>query len=106
MTGKHLSHFDLAGFSYYDGVTVFNELKIGSSLRLAVEPTNAYDPHAVEIYFGDTKLGYVPRSNNRVISKFLNLGYTDLFEVLINRITPDACPEGQIGVVVRIVEKK
>jgi len=106
MTGRHLLHFDLAGFSYYDGITVFSELKIGSLLRMVAEPTNSYDQHAVEIYYGDTKLGYMPRSSNRIIFKLLNFGHADLFEVMINRITPDADPEGQIGVVVRVVEKK
>ena len=106
MTDKHLSLFDLAGFSYYDGVIVFNKLEIGSLLRLVAEPGNPHDANAVEVYYGDTKLGYVPRRNNRVISKFLNLGYTNLFEARINRVTPDACPEGQIGVVVWITEKK
>jgi hypothetical protein len=51
-------------------------------------------------------LGYIPKGENKEISRFLNLGYTDLFEVKINQITLDAHPEGQIGVLVRINPNK
>jgi hypothetical protein len=51
-------------------------------------------------------LGYIPRGENKLISQFLNLGYTDLFEVKINRVSPEAHPEKQIGVQVKIREKK
>ena len=104
MTDKHFSHFHLAGFSYYDGVAVFNELKIGSLLRMVAEPDNQHDPYAVMLYYNDTKLGYVPRGCNQDIAKMLNLGHTDLFEARINRISPEADPEKQLGVVVWIKE--
>ena len=100
MTDKHFSHFDLAGFSYYDGVLVFNKLRIGDLLHLVAEPSNPHDPYAVELYYNDTKLGYIPRAYNQGIAKLLNLGHTNLFEARINRISPDAYPEKQIGVVV------
>jgi hypothetical protein len=73
---------------------------------LAAEPENNYDTYAVAIYYKDHKLGYIPRGRNKYISKFLNFGHTDLFEVRINRVSPEEDPEAQIGVVVRIVDKK
>jgi hypothetical protein len=106
MSYRHFANFSIAGFSYYDGVDVFQELKIGSELRLVAEPDNRFDPYAVVIYYKDTKLGYIPRDENKIISQFLNLGYTDLFEIKINRVSPATHPEKQIGVQVRIREKK
>lgn len=80
-------------------------MKIGTALALVREKDNQFDPYAVAIYYGDTKLGFIPRSTNHEISKFPELGHTDLFEVRINRITPDADPENQIGVIVYIIPK-
>ncbi len=81
---------------------VFNELKIGTELTLMREEDNKFDPYAVAIYYGESKLGFIPRNANHEISKFLELGHTDLFEVRINRITADAQPESQVGVIVYI----
>ncbi len=102
---RYFEDFHIAGFVYYDGVEVFNELKIGTELTLIVEPQNKYDIFAVAIYYQNHKLGYIPRSHNKYISKFLNLGHKDIFEVKINRISPEENPENQIGVVIKIVDK-
>ncbi|MDR1895764.1 MAG: HIRAN domain-containing protein, partial [Prevotellaceae bacterium] len=102
----HFATFDIAGFTYYDGIDVFYDLKIGTELNLKAEPTNPFDPYAVIIYYKTTKLGYIPRGENKAISRFLNLGYTELFEVKINRIAPDEHTEQQVGVIVRIRERK
>ena len=104
MNDRHFSTFHIAGFTYYDGVDVFENLKIGTELALKAEPENPYDPNAVAIYYKKEKLGFVPKDENELLSKFLNLGYTDLFEVKINQISPDTHPEKQIRVVVRIRE--
>lgn len=103
---KHYSTFDIAGFSYWDGCIVFNELKIGTELSLVREEENKFDPYAVAIYYGASKLGFIPRNTNHEICKFLELGHTDLFEVRINRITPDAHTENQIGIIVYIKQNE
>ena len=105
MNDRHFASFHIAGFTYYDGVDVFDNLKIGTKLFLKAEPENPYDPKAVAIYYGeDIHIGYVPRDENEVMSKFLILGYFDLFEVKINQVSPEAHPEKQVRVVVRICE--
>ena len=96
---RHFSHFSLAGFTYWEGALVFNKLQIGTELRLDYEPDNRYDPKAVAIYFGDHKLGYVPRSHNGPISKFLEMGHHP-FACYIQQLDPAAHPEQQVGVVV------
>jgi hypothetical protein len=106
MTDRHFVNCHIAGFSYYDGIDVFYELKIGSELKLKIESENKFDVYAVSIYFHDVKLGYIPRTENKLIFKFLQLGYENLFETRINRITPDTSPENQIGISIRIRENK
>ena len=103
---RHFQNFDIAGFSFWDGAIVFNELKIGTELRLERESENQYDPKAVAIYFGEAKLGFVPRTCNDAISKLCEAGYTDIFDVRINRVSPEEQPEDQIGVIVSIINKE
>ena len=106
MENQFFATFYIAGFTYWNGIDVFDEFKIGTSLQLEVEPTNGHDPNAVKILYQDTMLGYIPRDQNEEISKFLQLGYTGLFTTKINRINPDAHPEKQISVVVKITKKE
>ena len=105
MEKKFLKHFNIAGLTYWDAVDVFNELAIGKELQLQAEPDNKYDPEAVAIYYGESKLGYIPRKMNITISTLLQCGYKDIFDVRINRLAPDGHPEEQIGVVVRVVKR-
>ncbi|MFZ4455526.1 MAG: HIRAN domain-containing protein [Bacteroidales bacterium] len=103
---RHYSAFHIAGFSYWEGCLAFNELKIGIELTLVREEDNKFDPYAVAIYWGEYKLGFIPRAENHEISKFLELGYSDLFEVRINKLSPDAHLENQVGVIVYIKPNK
>jgi hypothetical protein len=105
MNDRYFSSFHIAGFTYNDGVDVFEHLKVGTDLRFMAEPENRFDPSAVAIYYEKTKIGYIPREMNTDISKFLRLGYTDLFEMKINRICVEAHPEKQIHVLIRIIKK-
>ncbi len=100
-TDNYFTDFNIAGFTYYDGVDVFDKLKVGAEVLLKPEPDNKYDKYAVAIYFNGKKLGFIPRGTNKSISKLLNLGH-NIFTAKINRINPADHPEHQIGVVVKI----
>jgi hypothetical protein len=106
MVNQHYATFYIAGFTYWDGLEVFDELKIGTQLTLESEPTNGHDPDAVKILYGNIMLGYIPRGENEEISKFLQLGYTDLFSAKISRINHEAHTEKQINVTVKINKKE
>ena len=105
MNDRHYATFHIAGFTYYNGIDVFENLKIGTQLLLKAEPENPFDPNAVAIYYQEEKLGFVPKDENEMLRKFLNLGYTDLFEAKISQVSPDVHPEKQIRVVIRIIDK-
>ena len=105
MNYKHFADFHIAGFTYYNGVDVFENFKIGTQLALKAEPENRFDPNAVAIYYKEEKIGFVPKTENEMLSKFLNLGYSDLFEANISQISPNSHPEKQIWVLVRLKAK-
>ncbi|MGC8824314.1 MAG: HIRAN domain-containing protein [Bacteroidales bacterium] len=98
---KHFMHCNIAGFSYYDGVLVFHELDIGTELKLKIEPDNRFDPHAVEVYYGEFKLGYLPADKNEIIHLLLEMGH-DIFETRIQKIDPSAHPENQVHIIVYV----
>ena len=96
----HYLHFDIAGFTYYDGPLVLCELKPGKKVRLEREEDNKFDPCAVAIYYGESKIGFVPSSMNEDICNFLQMGYGDIFDARIQRVAPEGHPEHQVGVII------
>lgn len=69
-----LNRFSIAGFQYYEGPARGHGLKPGEKLKLTREPQNPHDPFGVEIHRGKAKLGYVPRSDKKHISRLLEQG--------------------------------
>lgn len=98
----HLDNFHIAGYTYWDGCEAFEHLKIGTNLDLVREKDNHFDPYAVAIYYKDLKLGYIPSDSNKEISEYLDMGWGDIYEVRVTRVSPDAHPETQVEVVVYI----
>ena len=69
-----LERFHIAGFRYYSGPSLVARLRPGDRLLFWAEPDNPYDPQAVEVYWGEDKLGYVPRAKNSTLSRLLAQG--------------------------------
>lgn len=105
-TKEHLSHFNIAGFTYYEGSECFQQLVIGTELRLELEPENKYDARAVAIYFKEFKLGFVPRSDNRIIYKLLTVGLDERLTARVQAADGTENPERQIQVVVHLLREK
>ena len=99
---RNLLDCHIAGFTYYDGLDVIENLKLGAPVTLKAEPDNPHDPDAVAIYYEDAKLGYVPQAKNSVISPLLYFGHGNIVEARINYHNPEANPENQFRAVVKI----
>lgn len=85
-----LGRFHVAGFRYYQGLELVARLRPGDPLLLRAEPDNPYDPRAVEVYFGQHKLGYVPRRRNATLSCLLAQGAP--VEGRVRAVRPGAAP--------------
>ncbi|GHV43118.1 restriction endonuclease [Bacteroidia bacterium] len=92
----------IAGFQYYDGCQVIDELKVGTPLEIFAETDNPHDSFAVVVYFGEKKLGYIPKDKNELLSKLLQLGHADILNVFINFKNLDLHPEQQFRIAVKI----
>jgi hypothetical protein len=80
-----------ASFQHYDGPDAESLLETGMPLQLNREPHNQYDKNAVEIWTGDAKLGYVPRSDNKSIAKLMDEGMN--VQALILELDHSTFPE-------------
>ena len=84
----------LAGRQYYDVDEVWEELRIGTVLKLERQADNHYDKNAIQVIYvreSDNEpflLGYVPRSDNETLSKLFDSGWNDLFDCRISKISP------------------
>lgn len=98
----------LAGRKYHDADEVWNKLKVGTLLKLQRDLENRHDADAVEvIYHNDEdhenyRIGYIPREDNEAIAAFLEMGWTDIFECRISKLVPDAHPENQVHLTIKI----
>lgn len=81
---------------------VINELKPGAKLELERDIHNPFDPRAVAIYYGNTKLGYIPKNLNEDISIFLDMGHSDIFDIRVQSVCPNEHPESQVRVAIFI----
>lgn len=103
---RHVADFHVAGFAYYDGLDVIDELTLGKPVSLFAEPDNPYDPEAVVIFYQDKKLGYIPKDKNSLFSKLLFFGHGDIFESKIQFVNKESHPERQFRVVVKIKDNR
>ncbi len=98
----------VAGRQYHEASEVWDKLAVGTQLRLEREPANRFDPNAIAIMYDDKDmdeefcLGYIPRSDNEDLAKFLEMGWGDIFEVRISQKNGDVHYEQQLHVVIKI----
>ena len=64
----------LAGFQYYQGRQLWDEIKVGDALALVRESDNPHDHNAVRVEWRGHKLGYVPRRENQAVAHHMDRG--------------------------------
>ena len=91
-----LNKFSVAGFYYYKGPEIVQKMEAGEILNMKPEPKNVHDKYAVELHHKGTMIGYIPRSDNRHISRLLQQGLNMV--CTIREVNPDeADPQGLLG---------
>ena len=103
---RHLMDCHIVGFTYYDGLDVIDQLVLGTPVSLVSEPENPYDPDAVAIYFGETKIGYIPKAKNGYISNLIYFGHGNIIDAKINSRDLENNPENQFRIVIKIKDNR
>ncbi len=91
-----LAELYIAAFQYYDGPDIADLLEDGLMLRLNREPSNRWDPLAVEVYAGDAKLGYIPQSDSTTIARLMDSG--TWVKARIITLNPDEFPRRSVKI--------
>lgn len=108
MEAKKLYFMDchLAGRMYHDADEVWDDLKVGTILRLERDKDNRHDLNAVMVIFDkdgeEYKIGYIPRGENETLANFLEMGWSNIFECRICKINEEAHPERQVHLTIKI----
>ncbi|WP_305047109.1 HIRAN domain-containing protein [Geoalkalibacter sp.] len=93
-----LNLFHIAGFQYYRGPRLISGISTGESLSLSAEPDNPHDAFAVRIERRGVKLSFVPRSDNKHLSRLLGQGAK--LTCRVTRVNPQAPPWQMLEVAV------
>ncbi|NMB71375.1 MAG: DNA-binding protein [Bacteroidales bacterium] len=103
---KHVLLFAsrVAGFSYYNGASLAPFLKPGTRLVLVREPENPYDWKAIAVFYGSTKIGFLPRSGNLIPCRMMDQGVQLVAEVI--EYYSEAHPEERLKINVFMVKEK
>lgn len=64
----------LAGFQFYGGKILWEEMREGDPLRLIREPDNPHDRHAIRVEWRGETLGYLPRTVNSTLAEEMDRG--------------------------------
>jgi len=99
--GLLLQQSSLAGFQFYQGEALWEQLEEGQSLILKREPENRYDERAVAVYWQHQKLGYVPRIDNAAISQLMDRG--EPLSARIDQLKQSRNPWKRIGLIVYLI---
>ncbi|THE13996.1 DNA-binding protein [Bacillus timonensis] len=90
--------FFIAGWRYYDGDTIENQLQVGSKVNFELEPSNKEDNKAV-IVLSDSKghkLGYIPAFYSGFM--FDVIRNNDIYEAKIEKVNPYAKPQLKVNI--------
>lgn len=93
---RSIMTFHIAGFQFWDGALVLDQLKVGMQLWLVPEFDNPHDPRAVAIYLDKTKLGFVPSELNELVLQLLFYGHDDVLECRVLQVAPECSPWHQV----------
>ena len=81
-TPIHLQDCRIAGSHHYDCSHVLADLRPGDALQFRRQPGNPHDERAIEIFWRDRKLGYLPRLENAAAASLLDRAHELRGEIL------------------------
>lgn len=75
-SNQWIADVSIAGLQHYRGNDLAELIKVGDALELRQQPDNAHDKNAIMVMWHHNKIGYIPRSLAKDISRQLAAGVT------------------------------
>lgn len=98
--------FKIAGVKFHDYRSILNDIVEGDSLMIVPEPTNKFDPNAVQLLYDNgsrqAMLGYVPKTMSPEVSAMLEIGKQ--LECIVTGFNPTASPWDIFEVEIKEIE--
>ena len=66
-----LNRVHIAGWQYHKGMDLGASIQVGDRLDLFAEPDNPFDHYAVAFHWKGHNIGYVPRNENKHLSRLV-----------------------------------
>ncbi len=95
----------LRGFKFYEGPKLLADFKEGDMLELVREPENEYDENAVALYWNNHKIGYIPKEENKILSKLLAIGAPEMMAE-VTYLKPEAATWENVNLAVYVLKEK
>lgn len=89
----------IAGLKYNISRKTYNALQPGEFLTIKAEPENKYDPHAIAIYKGEEKVGFIPAQEAEGLSRTLSA--TPLTAIITSKGRPDGGDAMSVSIAIR-----
>ncbi len=67
----NLMRTEVVGLQFYDYARIARHIQVGDELELVREQMNIHDNHAIAVYCGGEKIGFIARENNQMLSRML-----------------------------------
>lgn len=78
----HLQDCRIAGSQYYDCHKVLARQYVGDALRLRRQSATPYDSRAIEVFWREHKLGYLPRLDNAAAASLTDRAHALRAEII------------------------
>jgi hypothetical protein len=106
---KHYKKFYLlqcfvAGFRFYNGMKLLDNMNEGDMLQLLREPQNEYDECAVALLWNNEKIGFIPSDENQILSRLIDANALELM-VEITHLNKDVKPWENLCVAVYFLKE-
>lgn len=87
----------VAGTAYYDANRLLATLAPEQVLTLRRQPSNTYDPLAIEVLVPDAgKLGYIPRIHNQPLAGLMDAG--KILHAQVSQLSPESWEKLRLNV--------
>lgn len=100
----YLLQFFVAGFRFYEGMKLLDQMNEGDQLELVREPSNKYDDCAIALHWNNKKIGFIPRDENALLSRLIDAQALD-FVAEITHLNKKVQPWENVNVAVSFLKE-
>lgn len=103
-TKHYLLQCFIRGFRYHEGPKLLDLLSIGDEIELKREAANPHDENCIALHWNHSKIGYIPKEENRILARLLDIDYPALYAE-ITHLENKAATWEQVSIAVYVLKE-